>query len=100
LQAVQTTLAELSARCPVFAGVQLPGERETDLSVIKASHLFEPGAIRGEGGDLAFYERRVWLDAWFPDSAEQIATLCAHLRALLPVAVDEHSPAGSTRIDG
>jgi hypothetical protein len=100
LQAVQSALLELSAQCPVFAGVQLPGERETDLSVIKASHLFEPGAIRGEGGDLAFYERRVWLDAWFPDSAEEIAALCAHLRALLPVAVDEHGPAGSTRIDG
>lgn len=85
LQAVQTTLRELSARCPVVAGVQLAGVPELDFSVIKASHLFEPGAIRTPTTELAFYERRAWLDAWFPAAAETIAAVCAELRALLPV---------------
>ena len=84
LQAVAATLDELSERCPVHAGIVLHGERERDLSVIKASHLFEPGAIRLAGGRLAFYERRAWLDAWFPGAATPIAAICAELRALLP----------------
>lgn len=84
LQAVAQALPPLRARCTVHAGIELVGVPERDLTVIKASHLFERGAIRrGVGGDLAFYERREWLDAWFPERGGRIVALCARLHALL-----------------
>jgi hypothetical protein len=86
LQGVAETLSALRTRCRVFAGIELAGERERDLTVIKASHLFEPGAIHAEQAELAFYERRAWMDAWFPGAADQIVSVCARLRALTPIS--------------
>ena len=84
LQGVASTLATLRGRGRVHAGIELAGERERDLTVIKASHLFEPGAIHTTRGDLAFYERREWMDAWFADASATIVALCERLRHLLP----------------
>ena len=82
LQGVTDVLAALRQRCRVFAGIELAGERERELSVIKASHLFEPGAIHTRHGDLAFYERTAWMDGWFPGASRSIVAVCAGLRAL------------------
>lgn len=85
LQGVAGSLNALRRRCTVHAGVELFGEPERDLTVIKASHLFEPGAIRSATGDLAFYERPDWMAAWFPDAAGPIVAVCARLHRLIPV---------------
>lgn len=83
LQALAASLPRIRAFCPVYAGLELNGIPERDVSIIKASHLFEPGAIRrADGRDLAFYERPEWLRAWFPVNAEHVIELCDELRRL------------------
>lgn len=88
LQAVQQALPPLRGRCAVYAGIELPGERERDLTVIKASHLFERGAIRRPAGDLAFYQRPAWMRAWFPLGAARITALCTRLDPAGPAPGD------------
>ena len=86
LQAIAEALPAVRRFCPVSAGLEMPGRVEEDVTIIKASHLFERGAIRRSGGtDLAFFERPAWMDAWFPHLAARITALCAmidgHLRS-------------------
>ncbi|MHB8576285.1 MAG: hypothetical protein ACYDCQ_13250 [Dehalococcoidia bacterium] len=84
LQAIAETLPRLRRLCAVEVGLEMPGALETEVSVIKASHLFETGAIRRPNGDLAFFERQEWMRAWFPRHVDAIISLCERLHAQTP----------------
>ncbi len=82
LQAMADAMPVLRARCTVHVGLIMPGVPEKDVSIIKASHLFEAGAIRRTAGrDLAFFERPEWLHRWFPQGVAAITALCMELAA-------------------
>lgn len=82
LQAIADALPAVRARCTVHTGLVMHGVPEQDVSIIKASHLFEAGAIRRTTGrDLAFFERPEWMRRWFPQGAAAITALCAKLAA-------------------
>ena len=83
LQAMATALPALRSRCAVHAGFEMQGEPEQDVTIIKASHLFERGAIRrANQPDLAFFERGEWMSDWFPFDDGTITRLCRQLWAL------------------
>ncbi len=84
LQAMAAALGAIRSRCAVHAGFEMQGEPERDVTIIKASHLFEPGAIRrANQPDLAFFERSEWMKNWFPFDGGGITGLCRQLWALL-----------------
>lgn len=83
LQGIARAVAEIRGICPVSLGIELHGEPGSDVSIIKASHLFIKGAIRPAGHpELAFFEREPWMRAWFPSNADEILARCRSLALL------------------
>jgi len=83
LQAIAESLPPLRAICTVHAGLELAGQIGEEVSIIKTSNLFMPGAIRHlGGGELAFYQRVEWMKQWFILDARGIIALCARLAPL------------------
>ena len=84
LRGVGETIAELTALCPVAAGVAAPGRRLDEVSFINATGLVLRVSIRRRGqSPLAFFDRPEWLRSWFPGYDERVLDLCRRLNALL-----------------
>lgn len=80
LQAITDTLTKLKAVSQISVGLHMDGRIDEEVSVIKASGLFEKGAIRRVRQEpLAFFEREEWMRAWFPDNAEKVIALAEQL---------------------
>lgn len=88
LCATSASLAVLAPFCPVTTALELKGKLDEEVSIIRASHLFMPGAIRRENApELAFFQRPSWIKAWFSGSFETILAICEQLYMMEPVTI-------------
>ena len=80
LRCVAETLPSIEALCPVSAGFAAPGRILEEVSFINASGLVTRVGIRRAGKPpMAFFERREWMQAWFPGYADEVIALCRSL---------------------
>ena len=83
LAGLNESLAVVKKRCSVRLAASIQGRRDKEVSLIRASGLFKPGAILpSRGKPLAFYQRTQWMRAWFPENYRQIISVCHQLRNL------------------
>lgn len=88
LCATGASMADFVRYCPITTALVLPGKLDEEVSIIRASHLFMPGAIRRENGpELAFFQRPSWIAAWFPGRIDTVLAVCEQLYAMELVAV-------------
>ena len=80
------------ALCPIAIGFAAPGRLLDEVSFINASGLVMRIAIRqANRPPLAFFDRPVWMHAWFPGYADDVIALCLRLNAIL----EPDGPAGA-----
>jgi len=84
LRGVAASLASIMALCPIAIGFAAPGSLLDEVSFINASGLVLRIAIRHrDQPPQAFFERAMWMQAWFPGYADAVITLCRRLNAIL-----------------
>ena len=84
LRGVASSLTSIAALCPISIGFAAPGSLLDEVSFINASGLVLRIGIRRAGHPpQAFFERPVWMHAWFPGYAEEVIDVCRKLNALL-----------------
>jgi hypothetical protein len=84
LRGVAASLARIRALCPIAIGFAAPGRLLDEVSFINASGLVMRIAIRrADHAPQAFFERPVWMHAWFPGHADEVIALCRRLNAIL-----------------
>jgi hypothetical protein len=84
LRGVSESLPSIRALCPITIGFAAPGRILEEVSFINATGLVLRVGIRRAGQpSLAFFERPVWMHAWFPGYAEEVMHLCSRLHTLL-----------------
>jgi hypothetical protein len=84
LRGVAASLATIAALCPIAIGFAAPGRLLDEVSFINASGLvMRVGIRRPDRPPQAFFERPVWLQAWFPDHADEVIALCQRLNSIL-----------------
>ena len=80
LQVIEESLSEVEELCQISYGFKMIGKKEKDISIIRASSLFQKGATVTKTKKLAFFEREEWMNGWFPKNASTIVSLCRKLR--------------------
>jgi hypothetical protein len=84
LRGVAASLAGVVTLCPVAVGFAAPGSLLDEVSFINASGLVMRLGIRQpDRPPQAFFERPVWMHAWFPSYADEVIALCRRLNTLL-----------------
>jgi hypothetical protein len=84
LRGVAASVAAVRALCPVTVGFAAPGRLLDEVSFINASGLVLRIGIRRPGQPAqAFFERPIWMHAWFPGYAAEVIALCRRLNAIL-----------------
>jgi hypothetical protein len=84
LRGVAGSLANIRALCPIACGFAAPGTLLDDVSFINASGLVMRIGIRHPNQPpQAFFERPIWMRAWFPGYADEVIALCQRLNAIL-----------------
>jgi hypothetical protein len=84
LRGVATSLEAIAALCPISIGFAAPGRLLDEVSFINASGLVMRIGIRHpEQPPQAFFERPMWMHAWFPGFADEVIALCRRLNAIL-----------------
>jgi hypothetical protein len=84
LRGVAASLASIMALCPIAIGFAAPGSLLDEVSFINASGLvMRLGIRRPEQPPQAFFERSMWMQAWFPGYADEVIALCQRLNAIL-----------------
>jgi hypothetical protein len=84
LRGVAASLASITALCPIAIGFAAPGRLLDEVSFINASGLVMRVGIRHpDQPPQAFFERPVWMQAWFPGYADAVIALCQRLNAIL-----------------
>jgi len=84
LRGVAASLERISTLCSVVAGFAAPGRLLDEVSFINASGLVMRVGIRHpDQPPQAFFERPMWMHAWFPGYAEEVIALCQRLNAIL-----------------
>lgn len=84
LRGVAASMDSIRALCPLAAGFAAPGRILEDVSFINAAGLVRRISIRRAGQpSLAFFDRPLWMHAWFPGYADEVIALCQRLNALL-----------------
>jgi hypothetical protein len=84
LRAVAGSLANIAALCPITVGFAAPGRLLDEVSFINASGLvMRVGIRRPDRPPQAFFERPMWLQAWFPGYAVEVTALCQRLNSVL-----------------
>jgi hypothetical protein len=94
LRGVAESVSGIAALCPIAIGFSAPGRLLDEVSFINASGLVMRVGIRHpEQPPQAFFERPVWIDAWFPGYADEVIALCQRLNAILePDGKPAHFP--------
>jgi hypothetical protein len=94
LRGVAASLATIAAYCPVAVGFAAPGRLLDEVSFINASGLVMRLGIRHpDRPPQAFFERPVWMRAWFPGYADEVIALCRRVNRLLePDGQPAHFP--------
>lgn len=84
LRGVAASLASVAALCPIAIGFAAPGNILDEVSFINASGMvMRVGIRRADQPPQAFFERPMWMHAWFPGYADSVMPLCRQLNALL-----------------
>jgi hypothetical protein len=84
LRGVAASLASIRALCPIVIGIAAPGSLLDEVSFINASGLVMRVGIRHpDEPPQAFFERSMWMQAWFPGYADEVIALCQRLNAIL-----------------
>jgi hypothetical protein len=84
LRGVAASLTSIAALCSVAIGFTAPGRLLDEVSFINASGLVMRVGIRRSGQPpQAFFERLMWMQAWFPGYADEVIALCQRLNAIL-----------------
>jgi hypothetical protein len=84
LRGVAASLASIRALCPIAIGVAAPGSLLDEVSFINASGLVLRVGIRHpDRPSQAFFERPMWMQAWFPGYADEVIALCQRLNTIL-----------------
>jgi hypothetical protein len=84
LRGVAASLERITPLCPIAIGFAAPGRLLDEVSFINASGLVMRIAIRqANRPPLAFFDRPMWMHAWFPDYADDVIALCQRLNAIL-----------------
>jgi hypothetical protein len=84
LRAVAASLPVIMALCPISTGFAAPGRLLDEVSFINASGLVMRIGIRHPDRPAqAFFERPMWMHAWFPGYADEIIELCHRLNYIL-----------------
>ena len=84
LRGVAASLASIEPLCPIASGFTAPGRLLDEVSFINASGLVMRIGIRHPNQPpQAFFERPMWMRAWFPARADEVIALCRRLNAIL-----------------
>jgi hypothetical protein len=84
LRGVAASLVGIAALCPIVIGFAAPGRLLDEVSFINASGLVMRVGIRHpKQPPQAFFERPMWMHAWFPGYADEVIALCQRLHAIL-----------------
>jgi hypothetical protein len=84
LRGVAASLATIRVLCPIACGFSAPGSLLDEVSFINASGLaMRIGIRRPNQPPQAFFERPMWMRAWFPGYADEVIALCQRLNAIL-----------------
>ena len=84
LRGVAASVADISELCSIAIGFAAPGRLLDEVSFINASGLVMRVGIRHpERPPQAFFERPIWMHAWFPGYADEVITLCQRLNGIL-----------------
>ena len=84
MRGVAASLAQIEALCPITIGFAAPGNLLDEVSFINASGMVMRLGIRHPTQPpQAFFERPMWMHAWFPSYADAVIALCQRLNALL-----------------
>jgi hypothetical protein len=84
LRGVAASVAGIAALCPIAIGFAAPGRLLEEVSFINASGLVMRVGIRhANEPSEAFFERPIWMHAWFPGYGEEVMALCQRLNAIL-----------------
>jgi hypothetical protein len=87
LRGVAASLERIAALCSIAVGLAAPGRLLDEVSFINASGLVMRVGIRHpKQPPQAFFERPMWMHAWFPGYADEVITLCQRLNAILEPA--------------
>jgi hypothetical protein len=84
LRGVAASVAGTAATCPIAIGFAAPGRLLEEVSFINASGLVMRVGIRHpKEPPQAFFERPMWMHAWFPGYGDEVIALCQQLNAIL-----------------
>jgi hypothetical protein len=84
LRGVAVSVAETAALCPLEIGFAAAGSLLNEVSFINASGLVMRVGIRHpERPPQAFFERPIWMHAWFPGYGDEVSALCRRLNAIV-----------------
>lgn len=84
LRGIAESVSRVQRLCPVSIGFSAPGRMLDEISFINASGLVLRVGIRRPGqSPMAFFERPMWMHAWFPGRAEEVIEACRQLNAVL-----------------
>jgi hypothetical protein len=84
LRGVAASLEGIAALCSISIGFAAPGRLLDEVSFINASGLVMRVGIRHrERPPQAFFERPIWMHAWFPGYADEVIAVCQGLNAIL-----------------
>lgn len=84
LRGVAISIASIEELCAITAGFSAPGRLLEEVSFINASGLVMRVGIRHpDQPPQAFFERLIWMRAWFPEHDAEVITLCRRLNAML-----------------
>lgn len=84
LRGVAASVSSIAALCSVAVGFAAPGRLLEEVSFINASGLVMRVGIRHpDQPPQAFFERPMWMHAWFPGYADEVIALCQRLNAVL-----------------
>jgi hypothetical protein len=87
LRGIAESVSRIEHLCPVSIGFSAPGRMLDEISFINASGLvLRVGIRRPNQVPMAFFERPMWMQAWFPDHAEDVIEACRQLNAVLDSA--------------
>lgn len=84
LRGLAQSVSRVRAFCPLAIGFSAPGRMLEEVSFINASGLVRRvGIRRPDQPPMAFFERPMWMQAWFPGYASEVIDACRRLNAVL-----------------
>jgi hypothetical protein len=84
LRGVAASLTAITALCPMTVGFAASGRLLDEVSFLNASGLVMRIGIRQPHRlPQAFFERPMWMRAWFPGYVDEVIALCQRLNTIL-----------------